>query len=214
MENSFDFHMTMRKSSILIIVTLIVFLIEYWNTELKYRTYKSGVIWPLAIGNNWIYRGYQSPEYNIEVIGTREIKGDEVFVVKFSSKFELYYQYFMNRKKGLFSYGGIGKQNLIEYGLLKSPQLIFGYPSFAGNYYGVLNEKMTLESIDEKVTTPYGSFKCYKYHNERPDGAFAIVWLAPNIGMVKEVGCIYIKNIPYCYRLLLKYRKANNLNKK
>lgn len=202
----------MKRLSVLIVIAIVIFLIEYWNNEGKYHVIqdKDNVIWPLAVGNKWVYQGCQSPEYHIEVIGTKQINKEEVFITRVSSEIELYYQNFMNKNTGLFSYGVIGRQNFIKYGMFESPLLGFKYPGFAGeSYKGMKDEKMRIEGIDEKITTPAGNFRCYKYFNERENGDFAILWFSPNIGMVKEVGCVIIEGRHSYYRLLLKSYKLN-----
>lgn len=187
-------------------------LIECWNYELKYRIDKKAenVVWPLAVGNNWVYHGYQSPEYYIEVIKTEKLKGDEVYIVDISSKSEHYYQHFKNKEGGLFSYGVLGRQFFLEYGMFASPVLVFKYPGIAGESYELgKGERMTIKSTNEKVTVPAGSFRCYKYYYERPNG-YSVVWQAPNIGIVKEFGSVSLEGTDHYYRLLLKSYNLNN----
>ena len=154
-------------------------------------------IFPLAVGNRWIYNqylfyesGYRSwYKYDtVEVCGERNSLGIKYYNV-------LYYEYdkidntggwiddYANQPGGLYIH--VDPQFFPGGGTL-----IYKYPGQPGNFYLSNFGICTIDSINAQVILPIGNFKCFKYiydrTDERGDLTREIHYCSLGIGLIKK----------------------------
>ncbi len=144
------------------------------------------VILPLTIGNQWIS---DVTEYNssgqvtAHYIDTGYIGGDTIivdttwylFLDEDSASVDT--SIWTNKDDGAWSWTDSAS----------APQaLFFKYPANPGDSYPLYDVTVTVESINESVTVPAGTFTCYYYRVHIPVyGTIGRIWVAPNIGIVR-----------------------------
>ena len=154
----------MRKTILLI---LAAFLIAAGPKVTKHKTVApSKEIWPTRPGNVWIYKttifddkGVVNEErFDTLTVLNDVLVGTDLFykVKTVESKDNFTYnEYFINKEDGFYSYGeNKDKNRYITY---------FKYPCAAGDTFKLSSDLMKVDSIDCKISTPAGNFKCFKY---------------------------------------------------
>ena len=139
-------------------------------------------IYPLAVGNQWIFKNNITSEIDtITITSSFDSNGDKIYAFygydDFSFDFDNPDQGFFYRDKDLWTYMSGIKKLFIPY------TRVNGYVSLRSDSVKTL----TILSTNETVTVPAGTFNCYKYYYvaiyQGSTGKY--YWLADGIGVVK-----------------------------
>ncbi|MBM2815360.1 MAG: hypothetical protein HW421_2122 [Ignavibacteria bacterium] len=170
---------------IIITSLAILFLVCACKENSSTPSGSSNEIIPLKIGNIW---NFKISEYDSKgnIINTSEmtyyvfkdsvIEGIKAYCMKFTTPFsEEISEYTYNKPDGYYTTYTIEGKVYHDW--------MYKYPGSAGDLFQSGEYTIKILSISESVSTPAGTFKCYKYHNivELP----SFVFLCPDVGPVK-----------------------------
>ena len=153
----------------------------------------TGLIIPLALGNQWIYRvtGFddRGNVYPNPTLDTFTLSKDTII------KGEQWFFYdggdiVINRSDGLYTNNGDSL-----------PLLFYKYPANTGdtNFFPHGNS-ISVVSNDTIVSVPYGCFSTYQYTHEPFYAAPLDIFIAPGVGEVRTEYWTGISSKPYKYR--------------
>jgi hypothetical protein len=139
---------------------------------------QSDVIWPLHIGNTWIYDSYDEEIEPNRSIDTMTVTGDTVI--------NGVRMYMFNHDHNVLCY------NDVEGAWLHSPNyhtpiIAMKYPVGVGQTFKYNDDvTMVVKSIDTLVTVEAGTFRCIKYLDEIPSHGIVTLFASPHCGRVLE----------------------------
>ncbi len=136
-------------------------------------------IFPLAIGNKWVYQ--KTLGNGFDTTCTYQIMMDTIL------NNEKWYGYgctlLQNNESGLWAI------LIDDSSTNRNPTLFYKYPALAGQEYEYTDIKVKVISINEEVTVPAGKFICYHYrfplYKEEYLEVYMDYYLSPGVGMVK-----------------------------
>ena len=149
-------------------------------------------IMPLQVGNTWTYKrtkwhGVPSRTYTavidtitVSLSGYQNINNNKWFIIKNATDFiPQYFDLVRNKADGLWCGNS---------GTISDSGMMFKYPAQANDLYlyghTYYHEQMSVDSIDEMVTVPKGSFKCVKYSQKLIAYPISLC-LTPGIGLIR-----------------------------
>ncbi len=172
-------------------------------------------IWPLALGNEWNLKVFR---YNVRTGGMEYVK-DEIYRV-----------YKTLLIGGVTWYEGDGSEvgfafmtNLAN-GLWVQPEtssylLLLPYPALAGQTSRFINRTethgsdtlyCTVQSVNERVTVPAGTFSCVTYQYTNSTGDAALVYrMSPGIGIVSAD---FMQDLSYEGKMIVTERRELQSN--
>lgn len=173
---------------VILLFSFLLSMISGCSDESTSPSENSGEIWPLKVGNQWIYKNHiidsiGAPER--VVLDTTTVI--EMKVINNESWYKFYQDgivqfktYFRNRPDGLWAING------------DESALIYKYPAKVGDViFENEDEKLEVISVNTSITTPAGTFICYAYKEtdyREIDGKIEttekINYLSPDIGPI------------------------------
>ena len=182
--------MIYKKASFLLILYLFIFSLINCSKDSPTSSDESKEIWPLKVGNYWLYvisSNMDSIVEKIEVIGTKMINNNEISQLKFYDYENNYIDtlLFKNENDGVYFYTEKGQK-----------YLVFKYPVKVGDKWFNVFEAGQIECIstNTSIQTPAGKFSCvvYRFSGKEEDQslkAYTEVYMSPNVGWVasKEI---------------------------
>ncbi len=163
----------------------------------------SSPIYPLKVGNRWMYRTwYQFPNTVIQgdtvaqtVVGEELLNGEKWFLVRSDFNGD---QLMTVRQDGIYTYIQNFKEAVLryKYPAVSKEQYNSAYELWTGYADSLVPFPMSVDSINELISTPSGSYQCSKYHfpevivsveNSSTEVGSEDMFLS-NVGPVKIVG--------------------------
>jgi hypothetical protein len=142
-------------------------------------------IWPLKVGNQWTFEDQVLDSAgNVVQLDTTiwlitkdtVIQGATWYIFTINGVPDPEVQPGANRSDGVWAWDG------------SSGFLAWKYPTAVGDTWLIWTDTATVESINETVAVPAGTFVCLKYKwvgDRDPDRAYQCHYLSPGIGRVK-----------------------------
>ena len=131
----------------------------------------SSPIYPLKVGNRWMYRTwYQFPNSVIQgdtvmqtVVGEELVNGEKWFLVRSDFNGD---QLMTVRQDGIYIYVQNFKEAVLryKYPAVSNEQYNSAYELWTGYADSLVPLPMSVDSINELISTPSGSYECDKYH--------------------------------------------------
>jgi len=128
-------------------------------------------IYPLRVGNRWMYQTwYQFSNAVIHgdtvaqtVVGEEMLDGEKWFLVRSDFNGD---QLMTVRQDGIYLYIQNFKEAVLryKYPAVSDEQYNSGYELWTGYADSLVAFPMSVDSIDERISTPAGSYQCSKYH--------------------------------------------------
>lgn len=158
------------------------------------------VVYPLAIGNYWIYNDttfvygdtlVHQDRYDITGREIIQYVGEEweVYHIEYTSSTYPEWEYpinlYQNSSEGFWNFGYYSSYDTLIY-----PSLIYKYPIIVGSKWNHITTSNVSEQLDTLIydclsddtvfTTPLGSFNCYVYHYSIPTSGRGGLGICPN----------------------------------
>jgi hypothetical protein len=185
----------------------------------------SSPIYPLRVGNRWMYQTwYQFPNTVIQgdtvaqtVVGEELLDGEKWFLVRSDFNGD---QLMTVRQDGIYTYIQNFKEAVLryKYPAVSNEQYNSAYELWTGYADSLVPFQMSVDSINEPISTPSGSYQCNKYHfpevivsigNASTEVGSEDMFLS-NVGPVKIVGGNeYIELISFA-EIITKVTNARN----
>ena len=131
----------------------------------------SSPIYPLKVGNRWMYRTwYQFPNTVIQgdtvaqtVVGEELLNGEKWFLVRSDFNGD---QLMTVRQDGIYTYIQNFKEAVLryKYPAVSKEHYNSAYELWTGYADSLVPFPMSVDSINELISTPSGSYQCSKYH--------------------------------------------------
>jgi len=142
-------------------------------------------IWPLKVGNQWTIETtvldsageiIEADTVVFELVGDTLIQDETWYILAVDGMIDPEMSPLTNRDDGLWHGGPSGG-------------LIFKYPAAVNDTFMVGTDTATVESINDTITVPAGTFICYNYKwagPSDPDRPYQFHYLAPRVGIIKD----------------------------
>jgi hypothetical protein len=125
-------------------------------------------IYPLKVGNTWTYKDnfllingtvIGSDTITQTIVGEKLIGGEKWFLMNdnqlITARNDGIYFYYSDLNTAVFKY---------KYPAVMGDNYVSGYPEFIADTLTLINFNMSVDSVNEVLSVPYGNFACTKYH--------------------------------------------------
>ncbi len=165
-------------------ISLLIILLAASCSDKSTNPQPTGVLIPLAIGNQWQYAGtdYDS-SYEIgvdtvllEIVKDTLIQNMTFYIVTADSVRDPEIFWPSNQSDGMWVF--IPFDSTLA--------LAFKYPASVGDWVIFENDSVVVVSTNASVTVPGGTFSCYQYNTYSSGTGLEQIWyFSPNLGLVK-----------------------------
>ena len=196
-----------------IILLLLLFSLGWIDsTDVEsYLPLKDGKVWEYESLNLQGDKVIKRRKLTVTNMASREFEGKNVIPVKylwretqFSSEIPFYFYFFVKSNDSIYAFAKQSEKD-IQPIKLDNPLTYIKLPIKQDNKWIDSAAESIIESIDENITVPAGSFKCLRIKQTLKGGISITVWYARDVGRVKQL--LQSKNEKLLIQLL-KYNKS------